>query len=119
MLYAMTIAKIRRALNDSSIGRRINGSTLGVYVEAISREISDGFKEMRYDSLPKTSFEAFMFQGACPVLEAIVEDSEREASPERAYSWTTPFYRRTRTEERSYRMERVRTDDVLKSLGLA
>lgn len=114
----MIIPKIRRILNDSSIGKIINRSTLGVYVEAISREIADGFKDMRYDSLPKTSFEAFMFKGHCPVLEAIARDSEREADPQRTYSLTTPFYRRVITEEGNYRMERVRTGDVLKVMGL-
>ena len=37
----MKTAQIRRTLNDSKIGQRINGSYLGILVEGASREASD------------------------------------------------------------------------------
>ena len=112
----MLIPKIRRTLNDSSIGRSINNSIPGIYIEAISREISDCFRNMYYDSLPRTSFEDGIFHGQNPVMEAIFRDWKKDANPQRSYSWMTPFYRRIRIEEGKDIMERVTTDDIFKKL---
>lgn len=45
----MTISSIRKALNDSNIGRKINSSKLGLIVESLSRNISDTLWEARFN----------------------------------------------------------------------
>lgn len=112
----MIIPKIRRTLNDSYIGRKINSSKAGLVVEAIFRQISDDINDEKYRSAPDSSFEDFMFNGYCPVLESIGRDMEREADPQRAYSWTTPFYKKIRTEDGREKMKRVRLEDIFLNL---
>ena len=45
----MIISRVRKALNDSYIGRKINSSKLGLIVESISKDISDPLWEARFN----------------------------------------------------------------------
>lgn len=117
----MTIAKIRRSLNDSNIGRKVNGSTIGLYVEAISRGLSDIVWEFRFERARNSwrQIEDFVYSLPCeqqdwtkvkyfPVKTVNDKYQDAEQNPTRAYSWTTPFYRIAYG-----KMERVPTDVVL------
>lgn len=117
----MTIAKIRRTLNDSIIGRKINGSTLGLYVEAISRGLSDMVWEFRFERARNSwkKIEDFVYSlpheqqdwtkvNYFPVKVVNDKYLDAEQNPERAYSWTTPFYQMG-----DGKMERVPTNVVL------
>lgn len=117
----MTIAKIRRTLNDSNIGRKINGSKLGLYVEAISRGLSDIVWESRFERARNSwrQIENYVYSlpyeqqdwtkiKYFPVKEVNDKYRDAEQNPERAYSLTTPFYQVVEG-----KMERVPTDVVL------
>lgn len=107
----MMIPQLRRTLNDSSIGRRINGSSLGLYVEAISREISEHSTLERNRSIINCIYRSG--SDFTEYLELCEQERHTKEDPQHAYSWTTPFYKKVRTPEGKEKMIRVPTTNVL------
>lgn len=120
----MAIAKIRRALNDSSIGRKINSSDLGILVEAASLKLSDIIWDIRYDIAELRWRQIERAVNALPYeqrdwskvdypMKKVGEKWEAsciEDHPEFAYSWTTQFY----TRAKDGKMSRVPTVYILR-----
>ena len=115
----MTIAELRRKVNDSYIGQRINNSIPGILVEGLSRAIYDTGNQVKYggmllgaDLVSRKRPLAGLALGGMTLVEAVA-DSIKEIDPETHYSHTSPLYEMTSDVNGKNVMERVPVRDAL------
>lgn len=116
----MTIAKLRRELNDSYIGEKLNGSIPGILVEGLSRAVSDVTNQIKYQGM--TLGASFLVGRKRPlaslalsvmtVLEALA-DRAKNVDPETHYSLKSPLYKMIADTNGEKIMERVPVEEAL------
>jgi hypothetical protein len=92
------IAPVRRMLNDSWAGRKINGSIPGILVEGLSRAVTDGMNSAKYMAVALgTSVIGGKRHWAIPAaymstLACTLADAAKESDPELHYAHTSRLY---------------------------
>ncbi len=81
------IPELRRKINDSYIGQKINHTIPGILVEGASRIVSDLFKILKYEAIDNYADDRF------EAIRACFDDMANEMDPRKHYSHTSPVYR--------------------------
>ena len=120
----MAFAKIRRKINDSDLGHKINDSIPGILVEGTARGISDtlnslGFYAIGYGSIGAAMLSAGNPRRALPLaavglvslMGAEVQPTQEDASTH--YLHKSRLYNKTKDSDGKEVMERVPLDEAL------
>jgi hypothetical protein len=115
----MKIAELRRKINDSYIGQKINGSIPGILVEGLSRAVSDGLDRIKYEAMilgasvlgRKRPLDGLAL--GVMTLASAMADSVKDMDPETHYSHTSPLYKKTTCADGNKVMERVPVGEAL------
>ncbi|MBR9691563.1 hypothetical protein GOV06_02155 [Candidatus Woesearchaeota archaeon] len=115
----MTISQLRRKLNDSHVGEKVNGSIPGILIEGLSRAVSDALNYVKYEGMilgasliGRKRPLAGLALGGMTFVEALV-DSIKDVDPETHYSHKSPLYEMTTDSSGGKVMDRVPVQDAL------
>ena len=115
----MTISQLRRKLNDSYIGEKVNGSIPGIIVEGLSRAVSDATNHVKYlgmilgaSLVGRKRPLAGLALGGMTLVEALA-DSAKDMDPETHYSHKSPLYEMTTDANGENIMKRVPVQEAL------
>lgn len=124
ILDEILIAKMRRKINDSKLGQKINHTTLGCVVEAASRKVMDAVDKVRepiQGFIEDNCFKADSYNKAAlwmytTSLSGVLFSPAEYEQPARHYSHTSKLYQKVGEETRfsDGRMERVPLKEALK-----
>ena len=115
----MNIAKLRRKINDSYIGQKVNGSIPGILVEGMSRNISDAVNIAENCALIGAGLltagrrPAAMFNAVTMAFDNSINHGIKDIDPNIHYSHRSPLYEMTTDDFGESRMKRVCVKDAL------